>query len=222
MDYSLRYNYIDFVFIIAEDIKYGYEEQDDIHYSQNTTMAFDLQLELWSNGKWNNKSQLVVFKRMPQLYLKLGLDDKPITVSASKLDRIVNKFGKQRGNYHNLGMAITKQLPKAIANPLKILESSTVDGSIVVVTKLSDSNGRTVIVSLAIYGNGRIEVTDINNENKIKRISSSVMTSAYGRNNYDAWIEQNRDKVIYDVNKGIMKKRVIGEWLQLPEGDNFR
>ena len=187
MDYGLRYNYINFIFMIAEEIEYGFEEKNNIKYSQNTIKSFEEQVELWANGEWNNKSQLVVFKHMPQLYLKLGLANKPITISASKLDRIVNKFGKQRGNYHNLGINITKQLPQAIIKPLKVLESVTVAGSIVIITRLLDSDGRTIIVSLAIDGNGHVEIEGVDNT-IIKRLPAHVMTSAYGRNNYKSWI----------------------------------
>lgn len=194
--------------------------KSDLNYSSNTSLSFSEQLDLWVQGKWNNRSQLVLFKHTPQLYLELGLKDNPITVSSSKLDRIINASGKQNGTYHNLGLETTKQLPNAIANPLNILESSTVDDSIVVVTELSDKEGRIVIVSMAIDGKGHIEVTDINNNKEIKRLNSNVMTSAYGRNNYEAWMESNRDRMIYDKDDGIIKKRINGEWLQLPKGIN--
>lgn len=109
---------------------------------------------------------------------------------------------------------------KALENPLNILESSTVDDSIVVVTKLTDKEGRIVIVSMAIDGKGNVEFTDVNNKNEVRRINANVVTSAYGRNNYDSWMEQNKDKMIYDIDDGIIKKRIDGKWLQLPSGIN--
>ena len=177
-----------------------------IKYSYNTAKSFSEQLDLWAQGKWNNKSQLLLFWNTPKLYLKLGLNDKPITISSSKLERIVYKKGKQKGNYHNLGLETTKQLPTAIANPLNILESATVDDSIVVVTELSDSNDRIIVVSMVIDGNGHIEVTDVNSKKEIMRLPSNVMTSAYGRNNYESWMQQNKDRIIYDIDDGIIKK----------------
>lgn len=193
---------------------------DTLNYSNNTSLSFSEQLDLWVQGKWNNRSQLVLFKHTPQLYLELGLSDRPITVSSSKLERIINSTGKQNGTYHNLGIETVKQLPNAIANPLNILESSTVKDSIVVVTELSDNDGKIIIVSMALDGEGHIEITDINNKNEIKRLKSNVMTSAYGRNNYDIWMEQNKERIIYDIDDGIIKKRINGEWLQLPKGIN--
>ena len=193
---------------------------DTLSYSNNTSLSFSEQIDLWVQGKWNNRSQLVLFKHTPQLYLELGLSDRPITVSSSKLERIINSTGKQKGTYHNLGIETIKQLPNAIANPLNILESSTVKDSIVVVTELSDSDGKIIIVSMALDGEGHIEITDINNKNEIKRLKSNVMTSAYGRNNYEMWMEQNKERIIYDIDDGIIKKRINGEWLQLPKGIN--
>ena len=46
------------------------------------------------------------------------------------------------------------------------------------------------------------------------------MTSAYGKDNYDSWINKNKDKIIYDKDDGIIKKRVNGQWLQLPNAVN--
>ena len=193
---------------------------DTLNYSNKTSLSFAEQLDLWAQGKWNNRSQLVLFRHTPQLYLDLGLSDKPITVSSSKLERIINNTGKQKGTYHNLGIETVKQLPSAIANPLNILESSTVKDSIVVVTELSDNDGKIIVVSMALDGKGHIEITDINNKNEIKRLDANVMTSAYGRNNYEMWMEQNKERIIYDIDDGIIKKRINGEWLQLPKGIN--
>lgn len=42
---------------------------------------------------------------------------------------------------------------------------------------------------MALDGKGHIEITDINNKNEIKRLDANVMTIAYGRNNYEMWME---------------------------------
>lgn len=44
---------------------------------------------------------------------------------------------------------------------------------------------------------------------RIKRIPTNVSTSAYGRNNYEKWIESNKDKIIYDTDDGIIKKELM-------------
>ena len=73
---------------------------------------------------------------------------------------------------------------------------------------------------MALDEKGHIEITDINNKNEIKRFDANVMTIAYGRNNYEMWMEQNKEWIIYDIDDGIIKKRINGEWLQLPKGIN--
>ncbi len=124
-------------------------------------------MDLWVQGKWNNRSQLVLFKHTPQLYLELSLSDRPITVSSSKLERIINSIGKQKGTYHNLGIETAKQLPNAIANPLNILESSTVKDSIVVVTELSDNDGNSHFAKSI-----KNKVNMLNEEQKAKILSN--------------------------------------------------
>ena len=224
MDYAIQcQEYVKLFYINEDETEYKKSSfaSENVKYSQNSNLPFEKQLDLWMKRKWNNRSQLLLFKRLPQIYLDLGLNNIPLTVSSSKLDRIINKFGKYSGNYHNLGVATVKRIPTYIARPLSILESSTVRNSIVVVTKLTDRDGKTIIVSMAIDGHGHIETINNNNNNiEVVRIPANVMTSAYGRNNYDIWIRQNKDKIIYDKYNGIIKKRVNGEWLQLPEGVN--
>ena len=88
-------------------------------------------MDLWVQGKWNNRSQLVLFKHTPQLYLELSLSDRQAYNCIFKqLERIINSIGKQKGTYHNLGIETAKQLPNAIADPLNILESSSVKDSL--------------------------------------------------------------------------------------------
>lgn len=190
---------------------------------QSDTERFSQEVEEWKNNNWNNKKHLTVLQNTPQLYLDMGLNDLPITVTANKLDRIFNAEGNQKSTYHNL-QDLVKELPRAISNPLNIVESSTRDGGIVVVTDLSDSNNDIVVVSLAPDGQGRLEVDDV-----ITTKSANVMTSAYGRRNYDynvdnqgnyydGWMEENKknNRIIYDIDEGIIKKRINGQWLELP------
>ena len=190
---------------------------------QSDTERFSQEVEEWKNNNWNNKKHLTVLQNTPQLYLDMGLNDLPITVTANKLDRIFNAEGNQKSTYHNL-QDLVKELPRAISNPLNIVESSTRDGGIVVVTDLSDSNNDIVVVSLAPDGQGRLEVDDV-----ITTKSANVMTSAYGRRNYDynvdnqgnyydGWMEENlkNNRIIYDIDEGIIKKRINGQWLELP------
>lgn len=156
------------------------------------------------------------------------LKDNPFTLIASKLDKIYNSSGKQKGNYHGL-QEMVKQLPEALENPLNIVQSTTDDNSIVVITHLSDQNDNIVIASVKIDGTGQVEIENVN-----KNIDSNVLTSIYGRENYDyqlkpradgkftGWMEENakNDRIIYDIDGGIKKQRVEGKWVSFPNTNN--
>ena len=191
------------------------------------SIKFAEQVDKWKNNQWNKDSHLTVLEHTPQLYQELGISDLPITVTPSKLERIYYSSGKQNGNYHNLN-EIVKQIPEALKHPLNIVESATKNDSIVVITELSDNNGNIVVVPLALDGKGRIEIDD-----SIKNINANAMTSAYGKSNYDynvdkqgnyydGWMKENlkNNRIIYDIDDGIIKKRVDGQWLQLPNDTN--
>lgn len=211
----------------SEKINKTVEIPKRVNYTGDSNLSFSEQVDKWKKGEYNKNSHLVVAKQTPKIYQELGLNDLPITLVANKLDRIYNFEGKQRGRYHGLNETI-KNLPKALEKPLNIVESTTDSNSIVVVTDLSDSKNDIVIASIKIDGNGQIEI-----ENVSKNIPANVLTSAYGRENYDyqtspvnndftGWMEQNRqnNRIIYDIDDGVIKKRINGQWLDLPNSNN--
>lgn len=158
---------------------------------------FSRQVDEVVNGTFPKKDMLTISQETPQVLQNLGLQNFPITMTQKHLDTIMNREGKYGGaNYHDLGIDIVKQLPRAIAEPLNVLKSSTKDDSIVVVTDLSDKNDNIVIASIAIDGKGKIN--DIT-------IDSNVMTSAYGKNNYDVWMQKNKENIIYDIDEDTKK-----------------
>lgn len=174
----------------------------------NTDNSFSKQVDEFVNGTFNKQNHLTVLEHTPDVLQKLGVKDNPITLTANKLDRIMNKTGKQSGEYHDLGIDIVKQLPNAIENPLDVVKSH--NNSYVLTTSLSDNQNRQVIVSIKIDGKGYVD--DI-------KIDSNVMTSAYGRNNYDNWManHQRNGDIVYDIDRGILnKKRGNVQGLQLP------
>ncbi len=190
---------------------------------------FSNQVEKWKTGNFNKDTHLTVLEETPKIYRDLGIDNLSMTLIANKLDRIYNSNGNKKGEYHGLG-ELVKKLPQALTNPLNIVESTKDPNSIVVITDLGDNNDNIVTVSLKLNGNGQIEIDGIN-----KTISTNVITSAYGRNNYDyqkkpingsfdGWMELNRknNRIIYDIDEGIKKQRINGQWLQLPNpNDSF-
>ena len=174
---------------------------------------FSNQVDAVVNGTFPKNSMLTLLSHTPKPLLDIGLQDLPITMTQRHLDTIMNKTGKYKGaNYHDLGIDTVKQLPEAINNPLDIVESNTNNDSVVLSTYLSDRQGRTIIASIRIDGTGRV--------NNIM-IDTNVMTSAYGRNNYDKFMQDNinNGKLLYDIDRGVIKK-VTRARLQLPRTSN--
>ena len=169
---------------------------------------FSNQVDEVLKGTFDKNNHMTVLEHTPEVLQKLGIQDYPITLTASKLDRIMNESGSQKGEYHNLGVDTVKKLPQALQNPLDIVKSH--NNSYVLTTDLSDNQNRQVIASIKIDGKGYI--------NNIE-IDTNVMTSAYGRNNYDSWMKQHQDKgeIVYDVDRGYIdtKKLDIIPRLQL-------
>lgn len=200
---------------------------DTINYTGVSNLSFSEQVDIWKEGKLGKNTHLLVLKHTPEIYQKLGAKDLPITIVANKLQRIYNESGKQQGRYHGLGEKV-KELPRAIEHPLNVVLSTTQQDSFVVITDLSDNNDNIVVISLKLDGNGQVEIDTVN-----QNVSANVLTSAYGRENYDrqnkkingnykGWMEQNfeKDKIIYDIDEGIIKKPIKGQRLELPNSNN--
>ena len=190
---------------------------DDIEQIKKDVENFSKQIDAVKNGTFP-KNDMLTLGKTPKVLQELGLPDFPITITQKHLDTIMNESGKYKGaNYHNLGEEIVKKLPEALNNPLDILKSNTKDDSIVLTTDLSDKQDRTIIASIKIDGKGN--VNDI-------RINTNVMTSAYGKDNYDKFMQDNikNGNLLYDIDQGIIKKidkKTVGERLQLPIRDSL-
>lgn len=181
---------------------------------KNDIDNFSTQVDNVMNGTFPKRSMLTILSETPQPLKDIGLPNLPITMTQKHLNTIINESGSDKNaNYHNLGTDLIKQLPEAISSPLDIVESNTKDDSIVLTTYLADKEDRTVVASIKIDGKGTI--------NNI-RINTNVMTSAYGRNNYETFMNKNlkEGKLLYDIDRGVIKK-VTGARLQLPRSSNL-
>ena len=190
---------------------------------ENDTTKFSKQVDDLRKNNFNRQSELVVLQNTPQILLDLGLDNYPITIKPSKLETIYNDTAKRKKDHpHDLG-ELVKEIPEALKRPLNVVESVTRPGSIVVVTDLADKNGDIVVVSINPNDKGQLEIDDITTNKDVNKL-----TSAYGKREYDyivnkktgqyedGWMELNRrnDKILYDIDEGIIKKRINGQWLQ--------
>lgn len=182
--------------------------------SENNINNFDVftkQVDKVIKGTWDTNNHLTVLEHTPQVLQQFGVKDYPILLTANKLKRIMNVSGNQKGEYHGLG-ELVKKIPSAIENPLDIVKSH--NNSYVLTADLSDNNDRSIIVSIKIDGKGYIN--DI-------EVDANIMTSAYGRNNYDSWManHQKNGNIVYDIDRGFINKKKLDAIprLQLPSNN---
>lgn len=177
-------------------------------------------LEKFKAKDYTQTDDMVVLDETPQYLYNLGFDsDKPLVLNMSKLETIMKEpKGTFNGaNQHGITMDIVEQLPNALQNPLNVIKNPKYSKRVVVVTELTDQYGDIVIVPIEMNTDGYIE----NIENDVNRINT-----VYGKENYDiakpgndkSYIEYNEDKIIYDIDEDITKKRDIDSdyRLQLP------
>ena len=174
--------------------------QTEIIQKTDEKNLFTIQIDEVINGTFPERNMLIVRENTPQVLQDIGLRNLPITITQKHLETITKDKGRYKSsNYHDLGIELVKQLPKAIENPINVIKSNTDGNSIVVITNLVDNQDRPVIASIKRDGTSRID--DI-------FIDSNVLTSAYGRNNFAKFIKDNIDKgnLLYDIDEGIIKE----------------
>lgn len=196
------------------------EQIDDVAKMVTKNDNFHKGLEKFNSKKYTQTDDMVVLDETPQYLYNLGFDaDKPLVINMSKLETIMKEpKGTFDGkNQHGITMDVVEQLPKALQNPLNVIKNPKHNERVVVVTELTDQYGDIIIVPIEMNTDGYIE----NIENDVNRINT-----VYGKENYDipkegndkGYIQYNEDKIIYDIDKDITKKRDINSdyRLQLP------
>lgn len=184
------------------------DNAENVRYSKSK--SFSEQVDDVLNGADTSNSHLKVMDT-PQLLQKAGLPNLPILITAKHIKTITSYSGDSEANYHGLDAEIVKKLPEYISSPVMIADSLTRDDSIVIITEALDSNNNPVIAAIMLNGTGRLD-------NKF--IDANIMTSAYGKNNFQSFINRiaDRDSVIYwnrkksqnlSVNLGVQFPDVI-------------
>jgi hypothetical protein len=140
----------------------------------------------------------ILVGRTPAVLRRLGVPDWPMTVSRDVVRKATN------GVKHDVPLAVLRQLPEALADPVMVFDSATEPGSWVVLTEFSDASDRPVMAA--------IHVNQTEGRATVNRIGS-----VYGRQGFEyvRWIE-----------KGLLRYRPVQkslEWvrhrgLQLPKG----
>ena len=166
-----------------------------VKYSLRTEFANELQE--WFDTTTHDERKVSGIRFLvgetTEVLKSIGVRDCPIYFGGSKIEKILEKNS-------SMDIDIIKQAVNLLEDPILIMQSRTVDGSIVLFGDVYTSGGKPVMLSLLL-----------NPQNKSGDILDyTVITSAYGRrtNNLQNLIDSSQ---IYFVNEN--KNRTEG-WLQ--------
>lgn len=126
----------------------GYNQLD-----QDARLKLSIDKKKWSriidNISSYKRSDLIRVMDTPAVLQLVGVKDLPIKMYVSKYFDI--KTGAGKNNQHKtVTNKMWKQLPSALVDPIAIFPSKTVNGSIVVMTEITDSNKKQSIVALEL------------------------------------------------------------------------
>lgn len=181
----------------------------------NDLKPFDKQVDDVLSGADTTSSHLEVLKVTPPLLRMVGVPNLPILMTAHHVKTITQESGTDTANYHGLGAELVKRLPELISDPVMIMDSISPDAkaknSVVIVTQTVDKENRPVIGAIKLAGKGYVNSIEID---------ANVLTSAYGKDNFQTFIERNIEQgsVLYvDKEKSQELAKIPG--IQFP--DNF-
>lgn len=160
--------------------------------------SFSKQIDQYVAKKYPSGDFLFLGKT-PDVLTKLGAPDNQIILKQNKLKSLIEQSNDDTSKLHGVPIETIKRLPEAIANPLNILKSSTDENSIVIITDLADKKERPIIASIKLNYDGQIGNIDF---------LSNRLTSAYGKNNYDKFMQTEiaKGNLLYDIDEGIIKE----------------
>ena len=126
----------------------GYNQLD-----QDAKLKLSIDKKKWSriidNISSYKRSDLIRVMDTPAVLQLVGVKDLPIKMYVSKYFDM--KTGAGKNNQHKtVTNKMWKQLPSALVDPIAIFPSKTVNGSIVVMTEITDSNKKQSIIALEL------------------------------------------------------------------------
>ena len=121
--------------------------------NQGARLKLSIDKKKWSriidNISSYKKSDLVRVMDTPAVLHLIGVKDLPIKMYVSKYWSM--KTGSGKNNLHKTATdKMWKQLPSALVDPIAIFPSKTVNGSIVIMTEITDSNKKQSVVALEL------------------------------------------------------------------------
>lgn len=145
----------------ANEVSYGRQDIDvtksaesrkkNRTHGRRFALAFDEAIDQLENDALDTKinTHLLVLDHTPQLYIdKAGAINREIVMAWDIAYLAMKKEGTEQGNYHGLGAAVMKALPRALEDPLYIVKQKS--GRIAAVTKIVVKGKRAVFASIEL------------------------------------------------------------------------
>ena len=174
------------------DIRYSLEKNsgENIFTADKTeSEKYAAQIDNWLAGKMKS-SEHFELGQTPAVLRELGADSLPVIMSQDVMVKIT-------GRKHNISTDEIKNIPGAIADPIMVFKSATVDNAYLVMTELTDKSGNDVVVALHLNRKQGF--------NKVNRIAS-----VYGKDNVGRFIEKQTSI----GNLKYIDKNKSQEWLR--------
>ena len=130
--------------------------------NQDARLKLSIDKKKWSkiidNISSYKRDDLIRIMDTPAVLQLVGVNDLPIKMYVSKYWDM--KTGAGKNNQHKtVTNKMWKQLPSALVDPIAIFPSKTVNGSIVIMTEITDSNKKQSVVALELSANVAKNIT---------------------------------------------------------------
>ena len=180
--------------------------------NQDARLKLSIDKKKWStiidNISSYKRSDLIRIMDTPAVLQLIGVNDLPIKMYVSKYWDM--KTGVGKNNQHKtVTDKMWKQLPSALVDPIAIFPSKTVNGSIVVMTEITDKNKKQSIVALELSSNVASNIT-------INRIKSFYPKDNANANTwfYNNFVDKNNPPLY--INEQKTTRWFTRNGLQLP------
>lgn len=180
--------------------------------NQDARLKLNIDKKKWStiidNISSYKRSDLIRVMDTPAVLQLIGVNDLPIKMYVSKYWDM--KTGVGKNNQHKtVTDKMWKQLPSALVDPIAIFPSKTVNGSIVIMTEITDKNKKQSIVALELSSNVASNIT-------INRIKSFYPKDNANANTwfYNNFVDKNNPPLY--INEQKTTRWFTRNGLQLP------
>ena len=148
-------------------------EENDIRYAKGYDFTKSFAQQVDEIDKIPEDDNLLIGET-PEIYIKIGLNKLPLIIR--KKHPILDALRKDAPSHHKYSKPEIKDLPKALKNPLAVIQSETEEGTSVVVFINLGRGKNKEIAAVRIDGKGRI------NE---KEIHANIVKTVFDKSNLE-------------------------------------